>query len=195
MPPRPFSSRLRARSRVGRGFFSRIGATTSAPAPRGLVDRIEDLSRPGLDIARIDPAIHPFLLDPASLEIRIESGWRGLFALAWRVVRPLFGFIGQLQYPLRNAVIRVRTLALDPARDGRADVRGVIRQYVNAGASVMQVMAYATWRENDRGYMSAAFPFPPGALCALLRMDLLDTPDPSRSGIRLTSRRDPREAR
>jgi hypothetical protein len=194
MKPRPFSSRLRAMGRVGASFFARIAAErTEASAPCGLVDRLEDLGRPGLLLDRIDPAVLPFLLDPASLEIRIESTWHGGFAVAWRLLRPLFGFIGQLYLPLRDAVVHARTVALDPGRDGRSDVRGVIREYTTGDRAVMQVMAYATWRENDRGYMSAAFPFPPGALCGVLRMDLLETAAATRCGIRLTTARDVRE--
>jgi hypothetical protein len=84
----------------------------------------------------------------------------------------------------------VRTLALDPARDGRADVRGVLRTY--ASGNVMQVMAYATERWQGAGYMSAAFPMPFGALCGVLRLDLLEAEveaEGASAGARLTTRR------
>lgn len=188
MPTRPFFSRLRTLGRIGATYFERSGAALADRSPPpGLVDRLDDLARPGLAIDRIHPAVRAFFLAPASLEIRIESEWHGIFALAWRIARPVFAWIGQLHLPQRHGTIRVRTLALDAARDGRDDVRGVIREYTD-GRGVMQVMAYATWREGDARYMSAAFPFPPGALCGVLRLDVFAREgDIAASGVRLTS--------
>jgi hypothetical protein len=200
--PRPAMSLLRGRLRVGEDFFARMGAVPAGVvAPSGLVDRLEDLARPGVDVARIDPAIVPFFLGPGSLRLRIRSRWHGAFAIAWALARPLMRAVGQLHLPWRSADVAVHTLALDAALDGRPGARGVVRRYTAGG--VMQVIAYATHRWEGGGYMSAALPLPMGALCGVLRLDLLEdavapgaadgttraASTTSRCGARLTSRR------
>ncbi len=161
-------------------------------APSGLVDRMEDLRRPGVDLARIDPAVAPFFLDPAALRLRIESRWHGGFALLWALGRPLARLAGQLHLPRKRADVVVRTEALDAARDGRPGARGVVRSYAGGGG-VMQVIAYATHAWDGAGYMSASLPLPFGALCGVLRLELLAAASGEGTcGARLTSRAGPR---
>lgn len=181
-------SLLRGGLRVGADFFSRVGALRpELPAPRGLVEELADLARPGVDVHRMDPRVAAFFLDPCSLALRVQSHWHGVFSLAWRALRPALGWVGQLYLPLDRAEVRVRTLALDPARDGREDVRGVVRSYLSG--EVMQVMAYATHRDETGGYMSAAIPLPYGTLCGVLSLSLLG--DGEGAGAKLTTRRTP----
>jgi hypothetical protein len=170
---------------VGGDFFERIGAARAdRAAPAGLVDRLSDLGAAGLDVERIAPAVRLFFLDPGALRLRIASRWHGAFALVWALVRPLMRRVGQLALPRDRAEVVTRLVALDPERDGRADARGVVRAY--ADGEVMQVIAYATHRAADgAGFMSAALPVPLGALCGLLRLELLVAD----GGARLTSRR------
>ena len=102
-------------------------------------------------------------------------------------MRPLFGAIQQLFLPLREATVRTRLLALDGARDGRARVRGVVREYEGTGRA-MQVLAYAVHAARDGGYMSAALPLPLGNLAGLLRMEAIGEDAEGRLAVALTSR-------
>jgi hypothetical protein len=187
-PPPAAFSRLRARVRVGGDFFERVGAARDdLPAPPGLVDRLDALAHPGVDVAQVHPSVAAFFLAPATLRLRVQSTWHGPFALLWRWMRPVLGAVGQFYLPRDRAVIDARTLALDPARDGRPDARGVLRSYLDR--RVMQVVAYATLRAGGAGYMSTAFPLPFGALCGVLRRDPLGGEHGGALGARLTSRR------
>lgn len=186
MPPtRPIFSRLRGGLRIGRDFFARRRALGSGPPPRGLADRLADLGNPGIDVAKIHPAVVPFFDDPGSLALRIRSRWRFPFSIGWWLARPFARWVGQLVLPRSRAEIVVEMLALDPQVDGRADARGVIRSY--ADGSVMQVVAYATHARGEARYMHATFPVPGGHLAGVLRMDALGE-DPSGLSVELTSR-------
>lgn len=189
-PPgrRPTLSRLYARGRVGADFFTRSGVVPEGvTAPAGLIEALSDYGNPGVDPARVHPAVAPFFLAPGSLELRVESRWHHVFALVWWLLRPVMGWLGQLHLPRKHATVHVRTVALDSKRDGRSRVRGVLRLYDDG--SVMQVMAYAIYEDGRAGYMSAAFPFPYCTLNGVLRMDALATSEGSRGcGVRLTTR-------
>jgi hypothetical protein len=169
---RPDFSRLRGGLRVGAGFFARAGALAppGAPAPRGIVDSLADLARPGLAVHRVHPAIVPFFEDAVGLELRVRSRWRFPFSIAWALGRLCLAAVGQLVLPWREAIITTRGLALDPARDGRPGARGVVREYADTGA-VMQVIAYATHARDDTRFLHATFPMMLGHLAGVLRLD------------------------
>lgn len=186
MIERPVFSRLRGGLRIGPRFFGRAHALGSGPPPRGLVDRIEAYAHPGIDVARVDPSLLPFFLDPGSLVLRIRSRWRGLFALLWLLARPFAMLVGQLVLPLSRAEVRTEVLALDPAVDGRPDVRGVLRRH--AGGAIMQVVAYATHVRGDAHFMHASFPIPLGHLAGVLRLDPIGETADGRLAVELTSR-------
>lgn len=185
-PSRPSFSQLRGGLRIGPRFFERAGAVAPGPAPLGLIDALADYAHPGMDVSRVHPAIAPFFLDPGALALRIRSRWRFPFSVAWWLARPLARAIGQLALPLARAEIAVRTLALDPAVEGRVGARGVLREHVGGG--VMQVIAYAVHRRDDAGYMHATLPLPFSHLAGILRMDPIDPDADGRVGVELTSR-------
>lgn len=192
MSSAPTMSRLRGALRVGDDYFARRGLTRAADvAPRGVVDRLDDLARPDVDVARIDPAIVPFFTDTASLRFVAESRWHGLAALLWPAVRAALWCVGQFVLPLRRATVRTEVLALDAARDGRPDARGVIRRYDDG--SVMQVVAYATYARDGARWMSASFPLPGSALCGHLRLVATGETHDGHLTVALTSR--PADAR
>jgi hypothetical protein len=184
----PRFSRLTAGLHVGADFFERAHALGPADAtPAGLVDDVADLAHDGIDIDRLQPAVRHFLERTGDLDLRVRSRWRPWFRPVWRVLRPLFGAVGQLYLPLREATIRTRLLAIDEARDGRAGARGVIREYADTGRP-MQVLAYAIHDAADGRYMSAALPLPLGNLAGLLRLEAIDRDEGGRIDVALTSR-------
>jgi hypothetical protein len=184
---RPRLSDLPATLRVGAGYFDRVGARAlDGEIPRGVVTRIADLASDGLDVARVHPAIVPFFEDTTGLDLVIHSRWRFPFSLGWWLVRPLAAWIGQLVLPRREARITTRGLALDPATDGRASPRAILREYRDTGA-IMQVVAYATWERSGTRYMSAAFPLPGGHLLGALRLDVIGEDADGRFAVALSS--------
>ena len=145
-----------------------------------------DLANPRLDVARVHPAVAVFFEDTASLDLRIRSRWRFPFSIAWWLARPILRWIGQLTLPRERGHIATTVFALDPERDGRADVRAVVREYVD-GSAVMQVVAYATWERAGTRYMSAAFPLPGGHIMGILRLDAIGEDADGRLAVALTS--------
>src|SRR5262245_42325778 len=98
---RPRFSRLHGRLRIGADFFVRRRAVV-AGSPRGVVDRIGDLAHPGIDTARIHPAIVAFFEDTGGLDLVIRSHWRWPVAWLWRVWRWVMRLIGQFVLPVRE---------------------------------------------------------------------------------------------
>jgi hypothetical protein len=175
--------------RVGSDFFERRGLlATSAERPRGVVNRVSDLANAQLDVARIHPAIVPFFEDTGALDLTIESRWRFPFSVAWWFGRLIMAALGQFVLPRGRARIATQVLALDRARDGRDDARGVIRTYVDSG-DVMQVVAYATFEREGMRFMSAAFPLLFGHVAGFLRLDAIAEDDDGRLAVELTSTR------
>lgn len=173
MPP---WSRLPAFGRIGPDYFARSGALRDdVPPPRGLVDRTADLAHPSIEAARVHPDVRVFLEDTARLELFIESEWVPWAARVWRLIRPWFAKVGQLALPLRESMVRTRMISLDPVREGRPGVRGVIRTH--SDGSVMQVVAYAVHSRGGTGLMSVVFPTPLGVLTGLLRLDAIADED------------------
>lgn len=181
MEPHRFS-RLAGAWRIGDDFFARAGVTSGDAAPRGLVDRLEDLAARDAPVAHVPAAVRAFFEDPSSLELRVRSRWQRGFRLAWRAMRAVLGAIGQLCLPLEVAHVRTRMIALDGAREGRADARGVVRTYADTGA-VFQVFAYGVATVKAAPLMSVAIPLPGGHLAGLLRLAVGPT------SVTLTSRR------
>lgn len=181
-------SRLAGGWHIGDAFFVRAGLATQAPAPRGLVDRLEDLAGDGVDCARVSPSVRTFFEDPAGLDLRVRSRWRAGFRLTWRLARGVMGAIGQLHLPLDTARVRTRMVALDGAREGRADARGVVRSYVGTD-DVFQVFVYGVARTPSGPRMSVAIPLPGGHLAGLLRLEVSN----DGAEVALTSRRASRD--
>ncbi len=173
---------------VGADYFARRGALVSRdPAPRGVVDRVADLANPGVDVARIHPAVARFFEDTASLDLLVRSHWRFPFSWVWPIARHAMRLIGQFVLPRREGRIVTRAMAIDPSLDGRADARAVIRAYAGSG-EVMQAVAYATWQRGESRYMSAVFPMPGGNVAGILRLEPLGADAEDRTGAALTSR-------
>lgn len=180
-------TRLRGGLRVGADWFAREGVLVpSEAAPRGLVDSLEELSNPDVDVSRVHPDVRVFFEDTASLELHVESTWRFPFGLAWRLARPLFRAVGQLVLPEREARIRTRLFAMARERDGREGARAVVREYTSGG--VMQAVAYATSRRGDTRFMNAAFLLPGGHLTGILRLESIGEDDDGRLAVAVTSR-------
>jgi hypothetical protein len=154
--------------------------------PLGLVDDASELAGSGVDAARIHPAVRRFLERTGELELVVHSRWSGWAWPLWRIARPIFGAVGQLVLPLRQATIRTRLLALDAARDGRPGARGVVREYADTGRP-MQIMAYAVHAAPDGPYMSTALPLPLGNLTGQLRLEAHAEDREGRLAVRLTT--------
>lgn len=185
-------SRLGGGLRIGPRYFERRGLATASPAPRGLVDAMDDLGADGDDLGAVPEAVQAFFLDTASLDLRIDPTWRLPLRPIVALVFLLARVFGQFVQPTRSSLIATRILAIDRARDGRADARGVVRTYADGRA--MQVVAYATARVRDVRVMSAVFPLAMGHLVGLLRLEPLRAEDGRVVGAALTtSRRTPDE--
>jgi hypothetical protein len=177
-------SRIVGSLRIGADWFERAGLAREGPAPRGLCDRLDDLLPAGVAASDVPRAVRAFFEDPAALELEVATAWRPLAALAWRVGAAVMGAVGQLRLPHRRAVVRARMVALDGAREGRGDARGVVRTRADDGG-VFQVFAYGV----TAGLMSVAIPLPGGHLAGLLRVAV------ARGVVTLTSRPGDGEAR
>lgn len=164
-------SRIVGSLRIGDEFFSRAGLTASGPPPRGLVGRVEELAGAGVDVGAVPVEVRAFFEDPASLELRVRSRWRGVFGLAWRVARVAMRAIGQLVLPVDVAAVRARMVSLDGAKEGRRDARGVVRTYEDTG-EVFQVFAYGVSVIDGAPRMSVAIPLPGGHIAGLLRLSI-----------------------
>lgn len=156
--------------RIGADFFTRHGWVTEGNA-QGVVDRIEDLAHPRLDVTKIDPRVVAFFDDTAGLELHIRSRWVFPVSILWRTFFFLVRALGQFVYPRFEGRVKTRAFALDRDQDGRADARGILRTYDNG--DVMQAVSYATWERDGTRFMSAAFPFLFGRMMGLLRLDSL----------------------
>lgn len=150
------------------------------------MEAVGELAGPAVDAARIPPAVRRFLERTGELELVVHSRWSWWAWPLWRLARPIFGAVGQLVLPLRQATIRTRLLALDAARDGRAGARAVVREYADTGRP-MQIMAYAVYAAVDGPYMSTALPLPLGNLTGLLRLEAIGEDRDGRVAVRLTS--------
>lgn len=182
----PVPSRYSAWLRVGADFYARRGAIArGVDPPRGVVDAIAELAHPGIDPARVHPAVLAFFENTAGLELHVRSHWRFPFSVAWRLTRWLMVLLGQFVLPLGEARISTEGFAI--AGDGRPGARVMIRRYAETGR-VMQVVAYATWTRGGAHYMSAAFPMPFGQILGILRLDPL-AEDNGRLAVVLTSAR------
>lgn len=158
--------------RIGADFFERRGWLGPDDASvRGVVDRIEDLAHPGVDVTKIDPRVVAFFEDTANLELHIQSRWVFPFSIAWRALFHLVRAMGQFVYPRREGCVVTRVFSVDRAKDGRPDARGVVRTYAGRERDVMQAVSYATWERDGKRFMSAAFPMLFGRLMGLLRLD------------------------
>lgn len=179
---RPTFSGYSGGVKIGPTFFARKGALADRGAPRGVVDAMEDLAHPGIDVTKISPQVAAFFVDTAGLGLHIRSAWRFPISLLWWLVRPFMRWVGQFVYPAHEGRVVTRAFAIDRERDGRSDARGIVRTYEDGGA--MQTVAYATWARGGVRFMSAAFPVPFGQVLGILRLDPLEG-----GGAVLTSRR------
>ncbi len=164
-------SRIVGGIRVGGDFFERAGLTAAEPPPKGLVGRVEELVGRDVDVRAFPEEVRAFFEDPASLELRIRSRWRGGFRLAWRVMRVVMRAIGQLVLPVDVASVRARMVSLDGAKEGRRDARGVVRT-CEEGGEVFQVFAYGVSVIDGDARMSVAIPLPGGHIAGLLRLSM-----------------------
>jgi hypothetical protein len=125
----------------------------------------------------------------SQLELLVLPAWRRGFRLGARLWGWLATLVGQLRLPLSPGVIATRVFAIDAAADGRPGARACIRTY--ADGSPMQIVAYASYRRGDVGYLSVAFPFPGCALNGVLRLDAIGEDSEGRLAVALSS--EPRE--
>lgn len=174
----PFS-RLRSHGRVGAGFFAAHAPTTAAP-PAGLVDSLDVFDRTGFDADAVDPAVRELFEQTGRHSLRVTATWRFPFRAAGRLWRAFGRRIGQLALPGAGASQATpgRIVAVEADADGRAGVRGWVRQ-LGEGGPPASVAAWATHRDPaGQVYMNVAFPLPWANLTRLLRVDH----DPARPG-------------
>lgn len=173
----PFS-RLRSHGRVGAGFFA-AHAPTRAAAPAGLVDSLDVFDRTGFDSDRVDPAVREFYEETGRHTLAVTPTWRFPFRLIGRLWRAFGRSIGQLNLPATaTAAMPGKVVAVEGEADGRAGVRGWVRQ-PSAGGPPLYVAAYATHRDpSGQVYLNVAFPLPWSNMTSVLRVDH----DPARAG-------------
>jgi hypothetical protein len=175
----PFS-RLRSSGRVGAGFFA-AHAPTRAAAPAGLVDSLDVFDRTGFDSDRVDPAVREFYEETGRHTLAVTPSWRFPFRLVGRLWRAIGRSIGQLTLPPPTTgpqVMPGKIVAVEGEADGRAGVRGWVRQ-LGTGGPPVYVAAYATHRDpSGQVYMNIAFPLPWSNMTSVLRVDH----DPERPG-------------
>jgi len=169
----PFSGLSGGGFRIGPDWLDRRGLVPAGAGPvRGLVDRLEDLAAPGLDLSAVDPDVRAFYEDPDAWTFFVRARWRRAFALPGRVWVALARRIGQLVLPLDRGgawqEVRSRVGPIDRARDGRPDARASVRTYADGGA--MYVATYATHAAAGVRYMNIGLPLPGGGLASVLRM-------------------------
>jgi hypothetical protein len=186
----PFS-RLRSRGTTGPGFFEREGLVVGRePRPTWLVDELASYARPYFDPARLAPAIRAFYERTEEHALLVTPHWRRGFRALGHAYGRYARRAGQMRFPMGGATggepIRSRILAVDDARDGRANVRAWVRTYEATGDPVY-VAAYSTHVERDQTYMNIAFPFPGWNLTSILRLE--ERPG---GGVLLTSFASPR---
>lgn len=181
MEPHRFS-RLAGAWRIGDDFFARAGVASGDAPPRGLVDRLEDLAAREGSVAHVPVEVRAFFKARRRSSSACALAGRVCFASRNEHSDAVMGAVGQLYLPLDGAHVRTRTVALDGAREGRADARGVVRTYVDTGA-VFQVFAYGVATVKAAPLMSVAIPLPGGHLAGLLRLEA------GPSVVTLTSRR------
>lgn len=187
-----FFSALQASGRIGRDYFKRANALAlSESPPRGLVDTLEDLAWPGIDVCRVHPDVRAFFERTADFEMLFVPGFVAVVRPGAWLFRGFAGYLGQLCLPVtRPALIDTDVIALDNARDGRPGVRGVLRVSREDGR-VMHVAAYATHPIDGGRCMSVALPVPGGNITGILRLDAIASPEDNRFGAALTSVRSP----
>jgi hypothetical protein len=159
-------SRLAGTVRIGPHWLDRYRKDRDV---HGIVDHIGDWANPGIDVAKVHPAVVAFFERTDALDLHIETRWRFPVSIVWWF-RPLMRWLGQFVLPWKSADIETRVFGLDPENEGRRDARAVIRTYRDTG-DVMQAVSYGTRRENGAGYMNAAFPLLFGHVAGVLRLD------------------------
>lgn len=170
----PPVSRLAGGLTIGPAFLAKRGLEREVtPAPRGLVDQLEDLAHPGLDPARVPAAIRAFYERTGEHEMIVTPRWRTGFRTGARLWAAIARRLGQLQLPVRvtddSEGITSRIVAVDGAADGRHAPRSWIRTFPDGRA--LYVAVYSTHEAGARRYMNIAFPLPGGNLTSILRMD------------------------
>lgn len=184
-PPWPPFSHLMGNGRIGADYFERHRLVVSRQPPaRGIVADLATHHRPGFDPAAVHPAIRDLYQNTGGWHLRVEAGWQPGWHWAGLLFRKAARQAGQLNLPRRVATehdLRSRLLDLDDAADGRANVRGWVRQFTATGEPVY-VAAYSEHRNEGVTYMNIAFPLPGMNLASVLRFD----PRPG-GGVRLTS--------
>lgn len=175
----PFS-RLRSPGRVGAGFFA-AHAPTMTPPPAGLLDTFDVFNKAGFSAADVDPAVRSFYEQTGRHALSVTPRWRFPFRLAGRLWRAFGKRIGQLTLPATATgpqAMPSRIVAVEAGADGRAGVRGWVRQLGEGGPPVY-VAAYATHRDPaGQVYMNIAFPLPWSNMTSVLRIEH----DPQRPG-------------
>lgn len=172
----PPMSRIAGERPVGATFLARRGLERMIhPAPRGLVDRLEELAHPGLDAAGVPSPIRAFYEHTAEHEMIVAPSWRAGFRAGARLWAAFARRVDQLQLPveLEGApwALSSRIIGVDADADGRRRPRAWIRTFPDGRA--LYVAIYSTHERDGRAYMNIAFPLPGGHLTSILRMDHL----------------------
>ncbi len=190
-PGIPFS-RLSTHWQVGPNFFSHnsIIDTKKSVLPTGIVDHLSDYQRPDFNPQDIAPIVTAFYENTAAHELLVYPQWQPGFQLLARGYKQISQRIGQMNFPIRadteESRISSTIVPLNDSVDGRENVRGWIRVYVDTGSAVY-VAAYSSHIAQNQRYMNIAFPLPFGNLTSILRLEHLKDNKDNEKGLLLTS--------
>lgn len=171
----PFSGLFGDR-KVGYDFFLRSGAeATDLPAPRGLIDSMDDFSRNDFDTRQLSESIKLFYERTCDHSLSVEAHWSPFFRLLWLGLgAPFFRAIGQMSLPSNDLAIDSRLVALKSPHDKRLKLRGWVRTVSDTNRAIY-VAAYAQHSHQGHTYMNIAFPLPLTNMTSILRMDAVKT--------------------
>ncbi len=191
-PPRPLGGSwpaLFGRGFIGPEFFDRVRAIDASREVCGQLASLDAFAHVGFSPDKVDASVRSFYERTAEYTLVVTPNWHrpfrtGGIAFAWFARH----FLGQLELPTRsqeNDTVATRVFAVRDDIDGRSDVRGYVRTYLDGSVPrANYVASYSTHRTGGRVLLSCAFPLPFACLVGVLRFENGDHTD----GLLLTSR-------
>ena len=173
----PFSD-LRARWKVGKNFFDRVGIAEETDAT-GMIDdldaydRDEDGTVRGFDADAVHPDVRDFYENTDTYEMVVVPEWERGFRLPVR----LYGAVASRFENIHPATTETRidgeVVGVDDDADGRGDVRAWTRWDASTGEGVL-VGAYSSHVHDGVRYSAVAFPLPLSNFAGVLRFENTD---------------------
>ena len=166
---------------IGRDYFDRLGAREGLVTRRsesgGLLPTLDALAAPGLDPARIHPAVRAFYERTGEYEMESWAEWCGAFRPFGRLLALLFSRrLQQLNVPLSGLDVRLGTtsevIQLVAPESGEVRYTGWLRT-LRATGNVLYAGSYSVAKVPgfERPCVKVVFPLPNGNAQIFLRPD------------------------